>query len=51
MNCNIIANFLIYTLVIYIYKYILCIYMNNPNNNILSYFIKDIKDAKERAFL
>ena len=23
---------------------------NNPTNNILSYFIKDIKDAKERAF-
>jgi hypothetical protein len=24
--------------------------INNPTNNILSYFIKDIKDAKERAF-
>jgi hypothetical protein len=24
--------------------------MNNPNNNVLTYFIKDIKDAKERAF-
>ncbi len=24
--------------------------MNNSNNNILSYFIKDIKDATERAF-
>jgi hypothetical protein len=24
--------------------------MNNQNNNVLTYFIKDIKDAKERAF-